>query len=126
MFKDMQKRILTFMVICIGARLGLAYLAKNLSGKWSLLLATIIAAMGMGFLIIYFGGLRKTGAETGGKPIWWNILRPIHGVLYLIAAGLLFYRHRCWGSQVIIVDTLIGLTAFLLYHLREGNIKSLF
>ena len=123
MFKDMQKRILTFLVLCIGARLGLAYLAKNLSGKWSLLLATIITAMGMGFLIIYFGGLRKTGAETGGKPIWWNSLRPIHGVLYLIAAGLLFYRHRCWGSQVIVVDTLIGLTAFLLYHLREGNIK---
>ena len=123
MFKDVQQRIMAFLVLCIGSRLGLGYLAKNLSGNWSMLLASIFAIIGASFIIIYFGGLRKTGAETGGNPIWWNNLRPIHGVLYLIAAGLLFYGHRCWASQVIIIDTLVGLTSFLLHHLREGYIK---
>ena len=122
-FEDMQKRIMAFLILCIGSRLGLAYLAKNLSGIWSNIITAVFAIIGAGFLVIYFGGLRKTGAETGGNPIWWNHLRPIHGALYLIAAGLLFYGHRCWGSQVIIIDTLVGLTSFLLFHLREGNIK---
>ena len=123
MFKDIQKRIFYFLVLCIGARLGLAYLAKNLTGKWSMLLSGVIASMGLGFLIVYFGGLRKTGAETGGTKIWWDHLRPVHGILYIIAAALLSYGHRCWGSQVILIDTLFGLTAFLLHHLREKNIR---
>ena len=26
--------------------------------------------------------LRKTGLEVFGDKIWWNNLRPIHGILY--------------------------------------------
>lgn len=123
MFKDIQKRIAIFLIFCIGSRLGIAYLAKKLKGLWRNILSLIIAVMGAGFLIIYFGGLRKTGRETGGKLIWWNHLRPIHGLLYLTASALLYYGHSCWSSQVIVIDTMIGLSAFLTYHLREGNIK---
>ena len=115
--------LLIFLVFCIGARFGLAYLAKNISNSYLIVYSLIIGIIGVSFLFLSVTGLRKTGAETGGNAIWWGHLRPIHGILYVLAAGLLFYRHRCWGSKVIIVDTLIGLTAFLHHHLREGDIK---
>ena len=123
LFKNVKSRMLIFLVFCIGARFGLAYLAKNISNSYLTVYSLIIGIIGVSFLFLSVTGLRKTGAETGGNPIWWGHLRPIHGILYVLAGGLLFYRHRCWGSQVIVVDTLIGLTAFLLYHLREGDIK---
>ena len=123
LFKNVKSRMLIFLVFCIGARLGLAYLAKVIPAAYLTVYSLIIGIIGVSFLFLFVTGLRKTGAETGGKAIWWAKLRPIHGILYVIAGGLLFYRHRCWGSQVIVVDTLIGLTAFLLYHLREGDIK---
>ena len=123
LFKNVKSRMLIFLVFCIGARLGLAYLAKNIHNAYLTVYSLIIGIIGVSFLFLFVTGLRKTGAETGGNAIWWTKLRPIHGILYVLAAGLLFYRHRCWGSKVIIVDTLIGLTAFLHHHLREGDIK---
>jgi len=69
----------------------------------------------IGFLTIYFGGLRKTGAEVFGERIWWNDLRPVHGFLYALFAILALQRNRlAW--IVLLVDVLIGLTAFIMYH----------
>lgn len=118
----MKKRMLMFLIGCMGARFGLAILAKTLRGVWSTLLSVAFALMGAGFLVIFFGGLRKRGVETGGDLIWWNHIRPIHGVLYLYAAWLLFNGHSCWSSQVIAIDTVIGLVAFLSFHVKEGNL----
>ena len=100
MFKDIQKRILTFLVLCIGARLGLAYLAKNLSGKWSLSLATIIAAIGMGFLIIYFGGLRKTGVETWKSYLVEQFASYSRGIIF----------DCCWF--VILQTQMLGISSY--------------
>lgn len=91
---------LLFLVGCIGARIFLAKLAPKLS--------PLLFCIAMGFLIIYAGGYRKTGIETGGKAIWWNHLRPIHGALYLVAALVPY-----WSSVVILIDTVIGLFAYL-------------
>lgn len=118
-----KQRILLFIFACITSRIGIAMMIKYSSGIWSSILNIIIFIMGMGFMIIYFGGLRKTGVETGGKPIWWNYLRPVHGTLYLLASFLLFYKHKCWSSQIILIDTMVGFSAFLLHHLREKNIS---
>lgn len=117
-----NQRIILFLIPCIGSRLFIAYLAKYLSGFYSLLLSLILFIIGSGFLIIYFTGIRKTGLETGGKLIWWNNIRPIHGLLYIIASLLLFYEHKCMSSKLLIIDTIFGLSAFLIYHIQNGNI----
>ena len=69
----------------------------------------------IGFFTIYFGKLRKTGAEVFGERIWWNDLRPVHGFLYALFAILALQRNtKAW--IVLLVDVAIGLTAFIMHH----------
>tara|TARA_Y100001970_G_scaffold285211_1_gene404310 strand:+ start:1464 stop:1724 length:261 start_codon:yes stop_codon:yes gene_type:complete len=70
---------------------------------------------GLGFLYFYFSGTRKTGPETFGKPIWWNTLRPIHGILYLIFAYMAINKnHDAW--IVLLIDAIIGVIASLIFY----------
>ena len=110
-------------------RLLISYLAFKLPGIWRDILAVILGIMGIGFLTIYFGGYRKTGLETGGNKIWWNNLRPLHGILYLISSGLLLFKGKALiktipnnhlASYIILTDTLIGLIAWI-----NNTIKSI-
>jgi len=41
-------------------------------------------SISMGF--VWWTGKRKTGWETGGEPIWWNWLRPIHATVWALFA----------------------------------------
>lgn len=120
---SINQRILLFLFGCISSRFFLSYLIKNISNKYSFILTFILLLIGIGFLTIYFFDLRKTGLETGGNPIWWNNFRPIHGIFYLIASLLLFYKNKSLSSKIIFIDTLFGLSAFLFHHINKGNIK---
>jgi hypothetical protein len=70
----------------------------------------------LGFLIIYAGGYRKTGGEVFGDRIWWNELRPVHAVLYLVFAymALTGIKEHAW--KLLAIDATIGLVAFLYHH----------
>lgn len=117
-----QKRVLMFLVGCMGARIGLAYLAKWSNTIVRKILMIAIGLMATGFTIIYFFGLRKTGLETQGAPIWWNDLRPIHAILYGLAAWSLYEDQNVMAWKLLLGDTAIGLVAFLYYHITSGNI----
>ena len=110
----MEKRILLFLICCMGTRYGLTYISKTRTSLLPILglLALIPAA---GFLIIYFFNLRKTGIETGGEIIWWDHLRPLHGLFYGIFAYMALNKNvNAW--KVLFLDTTIGLIAFLRFH----------
>jgi len=112
----LTQRQLTFLIGCIGTRLAFSYIASIADGIWKHLFGTVLMAIGVGFLVIYFGGLRKTGFEAGGK-IWWDWLRPFHGLMYLTAGiALCMYDQNRVASQIIFADTIIGLLAFLHHH----------
>jgi hypothetical protein len=75
----------------------------------------LAAMISIGFFYVFFTGSRKTGPETGGKPIWWNNLRPVHGFLYgLFAYGAITRNPDSW--KLLLADTMIGLAAFLNHH----------
>ena len=79
----------------------------------------------IGFFYIYFTNSRQTGDEVFGDKIWWNDLRPIHGTLYLLFA--LFALNSNPNSWLILLlDVIIGLSAFLYFHYNEGNMSKLF
>lgn len=105
-----QKRFLFF---CIGSRIFLALSLLYVPDKYLSLLSFILATMSLGFIIIFSFGLRKKGIETGNKKIWWNHMRPIHGVLFIIASYSLFKRNNKFASQVLIIDVVIGLLAWI-------------
>jgi hypothetical protein len=116
----MKKRLVLFLAGCIPTRLVLALLSKtyykseliNFIGIFTLL-------VGLGFFTIFFLGLRKTGLETGGSPIWWNNLRPLHGTLYLMATWFIFFGKREYAWIPLAFDVSIGLFAFLVKHVNN-------
>lgn len=127
-----QKRFVMFLGGCIPVRLFAAwfayYLARNnLSGlRW---LASLAVLPIIGWFVIMVFGLRKTGVETQNAPIWWNFMRPVHMLLYIIFIYLALSkdinkRNNAWIA--LFCDAIIGLLAFLWYHSRNHSFDKLF
>jgi hypothetical protein len=74
-----------FLFTCIPARLFLAGLGRYLTGLSLRVFGALLLIPALGFLGLYFGNMRMTAPEAGGKT-WWAPLRLLHGLLYLCAA----------------------------------------
>lgn len=110
-----------FLTGCIPARVALVLVAAFATSPEILKgLAVVTGAIAFGFAIIYVFGLRATGVETGGKPIWWNDLRPVHAALYAIAAIAAWNGRGDIAWKVLAADVVLGLWSyFVLKPLRE-------
>ena len=112
---NLYKRYALFLGLCIGTRIMLAVLAKVLPPEWLRIMGYITIIPGLGFLSIYLSGARKRGGEVFGDKIWWNSLRPLHGLLYLVFSYLAITGDKsAW--QVLALDVFIGLLAFVNEH----------
>jgi hypothetical protein len=115
-----QKRFLLFLIGCIGTRTLFVYAAKNVDTTYLRYMGYLALLPAIGFFYIYFTGSRQTGAEVFGAKIWWNDLRPIHGLLYLLFAGTAIMGNKsAW--MYLLVDVLIGLVSFLTFHYNNGD-----
>jgi hypothetical protein len=110
------KRMLMFLLGCMGARALLVFLAYKLPINWFKILGVIAIIIGLGFITIYWFGLRKTGPETMGEKIWWNSLRPFHALTYLTFGILAVMGIQKYTWMILLLDMLVGLTAFLIHH----------
>ena len=112
---NIQKRFLLFLIGCIGTRSLFVYLAKNTNKTYLKYMGYLAILPAMGFFYLFLTGSRKTGDEVFGDKIWWNNLRPVHGLLYL-----LFSYNAIKGNKnawiYLFIDVLLGLTSFLNYH----------
>lgn len=120
------KRKVLFLLGCIPVRLILAYLiSKSIVNKTlQNLITVLLLGISIGFALIYIFKLRDTGLEVFGDKIWWDHLRPIHSFMYGLAAYLL-YNNSDKASLVILIDTFIGLGAYLMKNyviLKSWNI----
>jgi len=120
----MQKRFLLFLVGCIGSRALFVYLAKIANSTYLQYMGYGALVIAIGFFYIYLTGTRKTGAEVFGDTIWWNDLRPIHGLLYsLFAYNAITGNMSAW--VYLLIDVIIGLTSFLIFHFMNNDFKKL-
>ena len=109
-----QKRALLFWVGCIGTRSAAAWLAY---AKPQIVpyMGAVAAIIALGFITIYLGELRQTGAEVFGERIWWDSLRPVHAALYGAFAYLAFQGHpRAWTA--LVADVILGASAWMVHH----------
>ena len=114
---DVQKRMVLFLTLCMGSRLGLVFLAKLTTSVRVLQVMGVVAlCVSLGFLLIFVFKLRETGRETYGAKIWWNSLRPFHAFTYALFAyfALVGPSHHAW--KVLLVDVLVGLLGFVYHH----------
>lgn len=121
---NIQKRFLLFLIGCIGLRSLLVYLAKTTNNNLLLYMGYLALVPATGFFYLYFSGERKTGAEVFGEKIWWNNLRPIHGILYLLFAYNAINGNK-YSWIYLLVDVLFGLTSFLIFHYYNGSFSQL-
>jgi hypothetical protein len=118
-----RERMMLFLIGCIGLRTLFVILAKMASTETLRLLGYLALVPVIGWAFIIFTGSRKTGFEAGGK-IWWDSLRPIHMILYLLFAVLAISGNRhAW--LVLLIDVLFGLFSFFIYHYKNGDFKNL-
>jgi hypothetical protein len=119
-----QKRFLLFLFGCIGTRALFVFVAKNVDTPYLQYLGYLALLPAIGFFYIYFTGSRKTGAEVFGSKIWWNDLRPIHGLLYLLfASNAIMGNKSAW--IYLLVDVVFGLISFLTFHYYNGDFTKL-
>ena len=113
----LTKRMKLFLIGCIGTRVAISLLAKYIGEKmnWALPYLGFIALIpAIGFITIFLGNLRKNGVEAGGR-IWWNNMRPIHGVMYLLFS-LFAIKKKSFSWRVLLIDALIGLVVWFRHY----------
>ena len=128
-----QKRFAMFLGGCIPVRVFASWLAYYLARRNTTTGLKVLGALAtlplLGWAVILAFGLRKTGVETQGSPIWWNFMRPIHMILYatFIYLALSNKEKKIKSAWIpLLVDTLLGLIAFLWFHTNQGNISKVF
>jgi hypothetical protein len=119
-----QKRFLLFLIGCIGLRSLFVYVAKTIPLTYLPYLGYLALLPAIGFLYIFITGARKTGAEVFGASIWWNSLRPLHAILYLLFAYNAI-RENSGAWLYLLADVIIGFTAFMTYHYLQGDFLEL-
>lgn len=121
---NIQKRFLLFLFGCIVIRFIFVYIAKKYT-NYLPFMGFFSIIISLGFIFVYFSKIRITGREVFGEKIWWNDLRPIHSLLYLLF-GLFALQNISYSWLILFIDVLIGLISFLLFHYTQGNINLLF
>jgi hypothetical protein len=117
---NLQKRIALFLIGCIGTRTLLVYIAKHAPPTLLTYMGYIALFPAFGFFYLFLSGTRTTGAEVFGDKIWWNNLRPIHGILYAMFAYHAIHKHsNAW--MYLLADVIIGLLSFLYFHYTQGH-----
>ncbi len=109
------KRVLLFLIGCIGVRASLALGARHASSdvlQWMGALALLPA---IGFFVIYWFNLRETGPEVFGEKIWWNDLRPFHGMMYLLFAWFALHK-KSFAWKFLAFDVSVGLLVYLMHY----------
>jgi hypothetical protein len=120
-----QKRFLLFLFGCIGIRTLFVVLAKIANKTYLRYMGYLAILPAIGFFYLFLSGLRKTGAEVFGDKIWWNNLRPIHGLLYsLFAYNAIKGNNFAW--IYLLVDVIIGLFSFLIFHYYNNDFRDLY
>ena len=115
-----NSRMKMFLFGCLGSKIVLVLSAKFVNKTHLLYMGYTALIPALGFAYIYITGSRKIGYEAGGK-IWWNNLRPMHSVLYLLFAYNAILGHQNVAWKFLMGDFALGLIAFLHQHLYVLN-----
>ena len=121
-----QQRFILFLFLCIGIRILLVYVAKKLKDHINVLYIKVMGGLliiiGLGFLYSYFNYKKNDKGAFGGN-VWWNSLRSVHGINYLLFGLMALSNNRKLYSNawiVLLIDVCIGLIAFLTYHYKSN------
>lgn len=121
------RRLVVYFLFCITTRLIIAYLIKKFHSDnvYKYMISAFLFIAGIVWLYLFFSGMRQYGREVFNESeeygkIWWNSLRPVHSILYLLAVYLiLFTNYSQYAWIMLVVDVIIGGTFTLVHELSQ-------
>lgn len=119
---NIQKRFLLFLLGCIGVRTLFVIIARYININYLPFLGYLALLPAICFIYIFITGSRQTGIEVFGDKIWWNNLRPIHAILYLLFAYNAINKNPI-SWIYLAIDVIFGLSSFLIFHYNSGDFK---
>lgn len=102
-----------FFLGCIPTRLLLVFIVFYINKKYLYYLSFIGFLISFGFLFNFI--FDKKRGSTFNQIAWWNYLRPVHSLLYLIF-GYLAYNKNQYSYIPLLIDVLIGTISFIINH----------
>ncbi len=122
---SIQKRFLLFIFGCILTRSLFVIIAKRIDNKYLPYLGYLALIPAIAWIYIYFFNNRDIGPEVFGGKIWWNELRLIHALLYILFA-IYAIQKKTFSYIPLLIDVIIGFVGFINYHISENNLSKLF
>jgi hypothetical protein len=104
-------RPLSFILLCIPARLLIAWGSKNVPKEYLKLYSLGLLGIAFSFLYLFFTNGRLIAPEAGGN-VWWKDYRLIIGTLYLISAVYGFKGRQDLIWIPLIMDLFLGILLF--------------
>lgn len=105
---------IVFILGCIICRAIIAYGMSYIPTRFLPYMGTITMIPFIGFSYIYLNDLRKVGLETGGKEIWWNDMRPVHGAIYYMFS-IMALKSNKHAYLALVLDVIVAIFVFI-YH----------
>ena len=116
--EDIYKRYIMFLLLCIPTRAYIAYKAKNTSKENLKIMGYIAIIVSLSMLWIFLTDSRQTGIETQGTKIWWNELRPVFSIVYMLF-GISAVDGKDYAYKFLIADVILGFIAFINNHIKK-------
>ena len=125
-FDDPTTRRGAFLVLCLGARAGLAaaarYHIESAPVRW--VLVAFAATACLGWLTLFVSRLRLSAPEAGARGTWWHGLRPVHAALYAAFVLLAARPHAAERSYAWVplgTDVALALAAWLAHGRHQPS-----
>ena len=118
----LQKRFLAFLLLCIPVRIAFVFIVKSSDKKYLPYLGYIGLIIGLGFMYNFIFTKKRGG--TFNQIAWWNDLRPVHSIFYLIFASLALSKNK-EAYIPLLYDVIIGFISFISHHYIEGSFGKL-
>lgn len=114
---SIYQRILFFLLLCIPIRSLAVFISYKYQHKMiTKALAFIYLIIGINMMIMFQFNLRQDAPEGGGKT-WWNNIRPLHSLLYIMFAIFVFIN-KDYSYMFLLGDVILGLLVFILHHIN--------
>ena len=116
-----MNRYILFIFGCIGSRTLLTLASRNTALLPYIGFVTLFISLGLLYVYIFGSETADKQLEwTGDKKIWWNQLRLVHGLLYLLFTVFAFGQ-KDYAWAVLAIDTIIGLLVWALHTFYNLN-----
>lgn len=105
------QRILAYLFVCLPIR-SIPIITLFMTNKFNVPISILYLIMGVGFLHRATTYTETQKGFTGGK-VWWQNLRLLHGIVYLLVSYLIYQNKIDVVRCLLIVDLLVGFLGFL-------------